>query len=80
VTFRGTGPAGFELIHDAESEPDTRVTIGADGTWSLDVALDPGTNLVTLRLGNDLSTELTWTVKAVGVASPAGSFATPSPG
>jgi hypothetical protein len=80
VTFRGTGPAGFELVYDAESDPDTHLTIPPDGNWSLDVDLDPGINLVTLRLGSDLSTELTWTVNAVGASTPAQPAATASPG
>jgi hypothetical protein len=69
VTFRGTAPAGAELIHDVAVGTDTVAQVGADGSWILAVPLEPGTNEVTLRLGDDQATELTWTVTAVGPVS-----------
>jgi hypothetical protein len=80
VTFQGTGPAGFELIHDAATGQDARTTIAPDGTWTLVVGLEAGANEVRLRLGDDRSTELIWTVTSVapagsGQASPAGPVA-----
>jgi hypothetical protein len=71
VTFRGTGPAGAELIHDVPSGTDTVAPVGADGSWVLAVPLQPGTNEVTLRLGDDPATEMTWTVTSVGPLSSA---------
>lgn len=40
-------------------------TIAGDGTWTLEVPLIPGRNEITLRLGDDPATELTWTVTSV---------------
>jgi hypothetical protein len=66
ITFRGTGPAGREIVHEQTDGTDFRTLINPDGTWVLDVTLVPGANLITLRIDDDPASELTWTVTAVG--------------
>jgi hypothetical protein len=66
VTFRGTGPAGREIVHKQTDGTDSRTLINPDGTWVLDVTLVSGANEVTLRIDDDPSTELTWTVTSAG--------------
>jgi hypothetical protein len=71
VMFRGIGPVGATVVQDVPLADDPKTTIGPDGTWALEVALGPGENLITLRLGDDRATSVTWTVTStLSAATP----------
>jgi hypothetical protein len=78
VTFAGTAPAGSTVIQDISLAGDREV-VATDGTWTLDVDLDEGVNEVTLRLGDDRSTEQTIRLTYAPATAAATSIPTPEP-
>lgn len=78
VTFAGTAPAGSTVIQDISLAGDREV-VATDGTWTLDIDLEEGVNEITLRLGDDRSTEQTIRLTYAPATAAATDAPTPEP-
>jgi hypothetical protein len=84
VIVVGTAAAGAHVVRDIPLAPDTAVDAGANGAWAMSVNLEPGSNTLTFRIGNDKATAVTITViyqpqgEPTPTATPS-STATPEP-
>jgi len=59
ILVTGTAPPGARVVRDIANAPDQSVRAGADGRWSMRVALKRGKNLLRFRIGDETATERT---------------------
>jgi endonuclease YncB( thermonuclease family) len=59
IVVRGTAPAGSRIVHDISKGLDQSVFVGSDGTWTMEIKLERGTNSLRFRLDNEKATTRT---------------------
>lgn len=62
INIVGTAPPGATITRDIPLWFDEHTTVRADGIWMLPVQLTEGENPLTIRIGDDRSTEIRFTV------------------
>lgn len=62
INIVGTAPPGATITRDIPLWFDEHTTVRADGIWMLPVQLTKGENPLTIRIGDDRSTEIRFTV------------------
>ena len=56
ITVRGTAPKGATVTLNNFLGFGEPTTVAVDGTWSMSIALDVGENIISLWLGDDMTT------------------------